>query len=277
MNKFITILSLLFLILPLRATTLERDSLRLFLEYVGEDSMTIAEIMKSPKITDPLKVLDSCLMYKLRLKYDLEEQKVTWQFGCEDSVFICRTTEYITQKVICDTALYLIDYFSKDVCNLGYPKYEEQIRIKSAEYAVKAFHARKAIAIPYVYYINHKELDNWQNQLRFYGMIDFILLEPKRLWCFEKEFNLKINKIIKEPNEKTSYYTQFRDLINSYSDIDLARISKEEEKELVNILLKGIEQGEKKSQITYAFMLLTGQFVEKDEILGQEILNNVFN
>ena len=57
----------------------------------------------------------------------------------------------------------------------------------------------------------------------------------------------------------------------------MARISKEEEKELVNILLKGIEQGEKKSQITYAFMLLTGQFVEKDEILGQEILNTVFN
>ena len=57
----------------------------------------------------------------------------------------------------------------------------------------------------------------------------------------------------------------------------MARISKEEEEKLVNILLKGIEQGEKKSQITYAFMLLTGQFVEKDEILGQEILNNVFN
>ena len=57
--------------------------------------------------------------------------------------------------------------------------------------------------------------------------------------------------------------------------MELARISKAEEKEFINILLEGVKYGEKKSQLTYAFMLLTGQFVDKNEILGQKILNDL--
>ena len=57
--------------------------------------------------------------------------------------------------------------------------------------------------------------------------------------------------------------------------MELARISKAEEKEFINILLAGVEHGEKKSQLTYAFMLLTGQFVDKNEILGQKILDKL--
>ena len=64
-------------------------------------------------------------------------------------------------------------------------------------------------------------------------------------------------------------------MLDSYSDIDLARISKWQEAELVNILLQGIANGEKKSQLTYAFMLLTGQFVDRNETKGNEILSQL--
>lgn len=64
-------------------------------------------------------------------------------------------------------------------------------------------------------------------------------------------------------------------MLDSYSDIDLARISKWQEAELVNILLQGIANGEKKSQLTYAFMLLTGQFVDRNEKKGNEILSQL--
>lgn len=37
----------------------------------------------------------------------------------------------------------------------------------------------------------------------------------------------------------------------------------------------GCENGEKKSQIVYAFMLLTGQFVEKDDSLGNDLLRKL--
>ena len=68
---------------------------------------------------------------------------------------------------------------------------------------------------------------------------------------------------------------RFRNKLDGYSDMDLARISKEQEAELANILLQGMAKGEKKSQMTYAFMLLTGQFVEKDEDLGNELLRKL--
>ena len=276
MNKYLTaILFFVLLISPLRAKKSEQDSLRLFLEYIGTDSINIVEIMKSPEIEDPLKILDAYLMNKWKLDYDSIEKKLNWTLGCNDSLFLCRTTEYITQKIICDTALHLVDFLLYDACQLCFPQYDKDIRINAAEYAVKQFHSRKAVAIPYRYYINHKELSNWQEQLRLYGMIEFILDEPKRLWCFEKELNLKINKIIAVPNDQTVYYKQFRNLISKYSDMELARISKAEEKEFINILLEGVKYGEKKSQLTYAFMLLTGQFVNNDEVLGQKILDKL--
>lgn len=276
MNKYLTtILSFILLISPLRAKKSEQDSLRLFLEYIETDSINIVAIMKSPEIEDPLKILDAYLMNKWKLDYDSIEKKLYWTLGCNDSLFLCRTTEYIAQKIICDTALHLVDFLLYDACQCASSQYDKDIRINAAEYAVKQFHSRKAVVIPYRYYINHKELSNWQEQLRLYGMIEFILAEPKRLWCFEKELNLKINKIIAVPNDQTVYYKQFRNLISKYSDMELARISKAEEKEFINILLEGVKYGEKKSQLTYAFMLLTGQFVNNDEVLGQKILDKL--
>ena len=73
-------------------------------------------------------------------------------------------------------------------------------------------------------------------------------------------------------DEQAPYYTQFRKKLSDYSDIALARITKEQEKELENLLLLGITNGEKKSELKYSFMLLTGQFVEKNEKVGKEIL-----
>ncbi len=55
--------------------------------------------------------------------------------------------------------------------------------------------------------------------------------------------------------------------------MDLSRITEEQAATMVQILLQGIANGEKKSQLTYAFMLLTGQFVEKDEELGEQLLS----
>lgn len=71
---------------------------------------------------------------------------------------------------------------------------------------------------------------------------------------------------------RISYVHFCRSFVDGYTDLELAQINKEQEKEIVNILLQGIAHGEKKSQLTYAFMLITGQFVEQDEELGKEIL-----
>ena len=106
-------------------------------------------------------------------------------------------------------------------------------------------------------------------------MTKFVISNSKKIRNFDKETNKKINAILAEPNELSPYYMRFRSKLDGYSDMELARITKVQEAELVNILLQGIANGEKKSQMTYAFMLLTGQFVEKDEALGNELLRKL--
>ena len=76
-------------------------------------------------------------------------------------------------------------------------------------------------------------------------------------------------------DEESYYYVQFRELINSYSDIQLARLTNAQKEDLVSILLLGIENGDKKAELTYSFMLLTGQLVEQDEKLGKELLSKL--
>ena len=64
-------------------------------------------------------------------------------------------------------------------------------------------------------------------------------------------------------------------MIDCYSDIELARISKAQEQKLADVLRVGIAQGDKKAELTYSFMLLTGLFVDKNESLGYEILHSL--
>ena len=128
--------------------------------------------------------------------------------------------------------------------------------------------------IPELYYLG-KEANDWQEKLQFYEMTKFVISNSKKIRNFDKETNKKINAILAEPNELSPYYMRFRSKLDGYSDMELARITKVQEAELVNILLQGIANGEKKSQMTYAFMLLTGQFVEKDEALGNELLRKL--
>ena len=90
---------------------------------------------------------------------------------------------------------------------------------------------------------------------------------------FGDNVNKKLNNILAESNESSPYYVQFENKLNAYSDMDLSRITEEQAATMVQILLQGIANGEKKSQLTYAFMLLTGQFVEKDEELGEQLLS----
>lgn len=92
---------------------------------------------------------------------------------------------------------------------------------------------------------------------------------------FGDNVNKKLNNILAESNESSPYYVQFENKLNAYSDMDLSRITEEQTATIVNTLLVGMAEGEKMSQMTYAFMLLTGQFVEKDEILGHQILNDL--
>ncbi|MBO4690517.1 MAG: hypothetical protein J5621_06545 [Paludibacteraceae bacterium] len=272
MKKYaFTILYVFLLVGPLNATRNQQDSLRAFLEYIEEDSTTINQIMESQENAYPLEILDTYLISKSRLRYDLELQKLKWDIAWSDSVFVCKCAKYLTDKIKNDTALYLIDthllmayYFS---CSYGY---EQPLLYECAEYAITIFHAKEAIAI-----INMDCAKKRNEKSCLYEMIQMILIPQKFVYTFDETTNKKVDAILAESNESSPYYVRFRNKLDGYSDMDLARISKGQEAELRNILHQGIANGEKKSQLTYAFMLLTGQFVEKDEKLGKELLSGV--
>ena len=265
-------LFLLLLVAPVSATNNQQDSLRIFLEYIGEDSATISKILQSPEATNPLETIESYLTSNEKLICDSNRQEMVWIVGWSDSAFVCKCAKYLRQLIINDTALHLVEPCLLQAFLFNHKSYSASIILECAEQAITVFHARNVFLIPNMYYCNHEEIDNRQEKSQFYEMVEMILSPQKYVYTFDKDTNKKINAILAESNESSPYYMRFRSKLDGYSDMELARISKEQEAELIDILHQGIANGEKKSQLTYAFMLLTGQFVEKDEKLGNELL-----
>lgn len=261
---------------PLRASSNRQDSLRSFLEFVGEDSITISRIMDSPEAVKPSQTIQYYLMFRMRLESDSEDCPLEWHYGWDDTTFVVKSAEYLKNRIEQDTALSLIEPCLLERYVLE-PRYDEQILLACIEYAIDKFHIRNAFVIPEIYYGNHQELADWQEKRRFYEMIKFILLNPKFFYCFDKETNNILNRIIKESNNRSPYYAQYRTIVESYSDMELARITKHQQDEMVDVLLQGVANGEKIAELTYSFMLLTGQFVEKNEELGSKILSDLLS
>ena len=276
MKKHILNILILLLTESTYAAYSGQDSLRMFLEYVGENRMIISKIMESQEANEPSKTIETYLMFHMRLEYDFNKQILNWNYGWNDSVFVCKCTEFITQRIINDTALNLIEPCLLEAYLISYnKKYNEQLLLNCAEFAIEHFHAGNAITIPYIYYGNRYEVADRKEKLRYYEMVNFILSGVKHIHYFDKVTNEIFNKIIAQPDKESLYYLQFRNLLNSYSDIELARITEKQERNITNFLLQGIAAGEDKAKMTYAFMLLTGQFVEKNEELGNRILHKL--
>lgn len=273
-HVLVIIFSLPILVAHSSATNYHRDTLRTFLENIGEDSIVINKVMSSSNVTDPLHLMDLYLSLK-RLQYDSIYEQLEWQIGWDDSVYVCKYVDYLTQQIVQDTALFLIeDYLENAYLLLFHHEYAVRRLLDCAEYSIVYFHSRSGYLIPELYYLG-KEANDRQKKLQLYEMTKFVISNSKKIRNFDKDTNKKINAILAEPNELSPYYMRFRSKLDGYSDMELARITKVQEAELVNILLQGIANGEKKSQLTYAFMLMTGQFVEKDQALGNEILSDL--
>lgn len=271
-KKIFYIILLFSRVSMLNADNSQQDILRAFLEYLGEDSVSISMILKSPNAENPSQTIEEYLMFNTRLIYDSEKQTIEVHHGWDDSTFVCNCALYLQQLIISDTTLRLIYPCLFEAFLINHMNYSGPILLDCAEKAINAFHSREAILIPELYYYNHREINTWQERRQFYEMVKVILMPLKYVYTFDDMINMKFNSILAEPDSPSSYYAQFRSFVDGYTDLELARINKDQEKEIVNILLQGIAHGEKKSQLTYAFMLITGQFVEQDEELGKEIL-----
>jgi hypothetical protein len=273
-HVLVIIFSLPILVANLSATNNQRDSLRTFFENIGEDSTIINRLLNSPDAAIPSFIIDNYLSL-LRLGYDYNQKQYEWYPGWGDSLYVCKYVNYITHQIVQDTALSLIEnYLENAYLLLFHHEYAVGQLLNCAEFSIACFHSRHGYLVPDLYY-HGKEANDWQEKLQFYEMTKFVISNSKKIRNFDKDTNKKINAILAEPNELSPYYMRFRSKLDGYSDMELARITKVQEAELVNILLQGIANGEKKSQLTYAFMLMTGQFVEKDQALGNEILSDL--
>lgn len=263
-------------IIPLKAIDREQNYLRPFLEYIQEDSVCIDRIMNSPEAVEPMKTLEFYLIYNMKLEYDSTEQKMVWREGWNDSVFTYKCATYLTQKIVCDTALQLIEPYLLESYLINHQRSYARIFLECAEYSIAHFHSRNVILIPELYYFNHHEKEDWQKRLNYYKMIEFILHGTKYCQLFvnnnDNDSVQLINKLITKTNDAFPYFVQYRDIIDSKNDLELARISETQEREIVDILIKGMENGDRKAVLTYAFMLITGQFVSQDEMKGKSML-----
>jgi len=254
------------------------DSLSYFLNYVGEDSITISRIIHSEFSIQPEKTIDTYLSLKFKLTYNTEKQELDWVLGWDDSVFVCRCTEYVTEKILCDTNLLLIDRYLLEAYVTNH-RYEEKMILESAICAISTYNARSAILIPELYYYNHRELDNWFAQYIHYSMIKYILLSRLNTFCIETNLCTWVNTLQKILTEDSNdkFYKLFREKLDNYSDLDLARLNSEQKQSIENILLQGCLYQDKKAMTTYAFMLLTGTIIKTDTNKGLNILSMVLD
>ncbi len=252
------------------------DSLSSFLNFVGEDSTIISKITQSEFSIQPEKTIDTYLSLKFKITYNEEKQDLDWVLGWDDSIFVCRCTEYIIEKILCDTNLALINDYLLEAYVTNH-KYEEKMILESAVCAISTYNARSAVLIPELYYYNHRELDNWIAQYVHYSMIKYILLGTLNTFNNETNFCSWVNTLqsvlAEDSNDK--FYKLFRETIDNYSDLDLARLSSEQKRSIENILRQGCLGKDKKAMTTYAFMLLTGTLVKPDRIKGLDILSAV--
>lgn len=86
-----------------------------------------------------------------------------------------------------------------------------------------------------------------------------------------------LNSPILAENSNDKFYKLFREEIDNYSDLDLARLSLEQKQSVENILLQGCMEQDKESMTTLAFMLLTGTIIKTDINRGLNILYMVLD
>jgi hypothetical protein len=158
MKRFVfTIIFLLQLVSPLKATPNKQDSLRVFLEQIGEDTTMISLIVNSPDAKEPSRII---VNYRslLRLGYDCNREQYEWYPGWEDSLYVCKYVDYLTQQIIQDTMLYLIkDYLEEVYLFLFQDEYAVGRLLNCAEYAIEKYHSRSGYLLPELYYYNKKE------------------------------------------------------------------------------------------------------------------------
>ena len=179
-HVLVIIFSLPILVANLSATNNQRDSLRTFLENIGEDSIIINRIMSSSDAADPLHIMDSYLALR-RLQYDSVYEQLEWQIGWDDSVYVCKYVDYLTQRIVQDTALSLIeDYLENAYLLLFHHEYAVRRLLDCAEYSIVRFHSRSGYLIPELCYLG-KETNDWQEKLQFYEMTKFVISNSKKI------------------------------------------------------------------------------------------------
>lgn len=280
-----TIINFIFLSVfagNLFAFTAEQDSLYFFLRYIKEDSTDISRIMQSKYALKPLETLSNYVLYHFKLEYDSVENRMDWQFGWKDSVFIRKCDEYITHQILCDTNLSLVGPYLTEMFIGAYSRQnrdEEKSLLKCSQTAIEIYHSRESLIIPELYYYNHKDIaDRQEMRLLYTIMLKYILIgrynevSIKEICPVTAE---KLLSIMKDKEGGDTYYRIYRNLIDNYTDKELARLSVEQKNEVIKIITDGFQCGDKKATLVYAFMLITGQFVEKNEELGNKILSNL--
>lgn len=271
MKKFIILLTLIVQVITLHSST-PKDSLQMFLKFIGEDSMVVSDILSN--IDADYRNVSEMYFSGWRLQYDSSRQKLEWTLA-GDSCLIYRTTVYLTERIVKDTALYLIDTDLFGVFVRAYARrFDEKLVLECAKYAINHFYSRSALDILELYYYNHQEDRQWTERLTHYRMVKFVLSGgTKNNSLFETFPYHSLLSIIKLDDTLCPYYTRYRNLISKLSDDELARITEGQKAELLSILQNGIEQGDIKAMLTYSFILITGTFTEKDIETGQHLIS----
>lgn len=222
-----------------------------FLLEVGEDTCTASYISNIDSI-EYSDVYEGYVVAKHKLCYDSISGGITWVECYSDSSFISRTTKYLVDRIVRDTALqYMPDLMTIFLYN---SEYDQEIIIDGVKYMVAQFWSKDAIEIASLYAYNQylKTHDEYYKMLYFYyGMYNYIV--SGKTYDIKNFINLES---IENTSEESVFYRQFRESIDTLSNYQLARMTNIQRKKLEDILVCGIEVGDTRCRSLYTFLQL---------------------
>lgn len=287
MRHILCVFGIVFFVV-VHAEVKPNESLQTLLMYV-EDSChaqqiinSYSDILKSDSLYDSDFIVECYLLYPSRLRYDSIRRDWKLEFGWSDSVFFKRSIEYTANIILKDTALDLVSRYLYN--NYLMPlDYSSNSIVHWAKEIVNKFHSTDALGILTLHYYNKMlthdkdEYEHAEALLTYYKMLEYVLRGNKRTFHYSPATIIPRNtEWFNTIEVKGSYYHVYRNEIKQFTNIQLARLSSKDNMRIQSLLQQGIDNGEEECIIVWAFMKITGCFVEKNIEEGKRILCSIW-
>lgn len=259
-------------------TSSECDSIRSFLEFIGETEPYISQIIENTNVP-----YDSIVFwYEVGFSYNEFEEHGYWTM---EPSRVNLGKDYYIRRIVSDTALYNLHI----LYNRFVSTQNNDSLIYCFQYATEKF--RDPFAATYYKMLRQLDFRRDKSQekecLYLYSIMEYAVLVGDFKDIIDCSIILQDSILLSElklankkrlqtdaPDTYFGQYTMY--LSNVYKNNSLAILSDEDTRELEKLLMEGSSHGEHSCAAILAFAKITGMILDKNVIEGKQILSSIW-